>query len=338
MRGRDCQSIPTTTENERVKFAPVNGDALRGVCDHLFWHNAAPWENRTFRQGDAVFCKIDEVWRVFRALRRTRKRIVLVTGEGDKPVTPELWAHKPPHVFHWFGTNMFVENPTATPLPLGLGNADGKVTLHWTEIQRASQNPPQRKRLLYANFGTSSNPAVRVPLLNWVRHPDQSWITTETHSAESGKSGYLSQLLSHHFVLCPPGNGEDTHRMWEALYCGAIPVVRESPAMREFKELPILFVPDLMPISEDTLHETLKNRHTSGAGLHMLDASYWKARVDTMRERCRQEGPITIREWLQGWLREIFAVGIHDRGSRGVSKSLRSHNRARPPFQQSVGS
>lgn len=70
----------------------VSSGAFRALCDHVFWCNAAPRENPNFRHGDVVFCKIDEVWRLFRALRRTRRRIVLVTGEGDKPVTPELFA------------------------------------------------------------------------------------------------------------------------------------------------------------------------------------------------------------------------------------------------------
>lgn len=290
------------------ELQPVNGDALRGMCDHLFWHNAAPHENRAFRQGDAVFCKIDEVWRIFRALRRTRKRIVLVTGEGDKPVTKALWLRKPPHVFHWFGTNNFVEDLEATPVPLGLGNADGKATLHWKDIQRMRENPPRRERLLYANFGTASNPSVREPLLDWVRQSEQAWITKESHGAESGKSRYLFQLASHHFVLCPPGNGEDTHRMWEALYCGAIPVVRHSPAMRAFQGLPILFVPDLREVSEGGLCDALRTRGTRMTSLAMLDAQYWQARIAEAKARCTKAGRVTLLEWFRAWHEELLGI------------------------------
>lgn len=290
---------------------PVNGDALRGVCNHLFWHDAAPWENRNFRRGDAVFCKIDEVWRLFRALRRTRKRIVLVTGEGDKPVTRQLWAHKPPHVDHWFGMNNFVEADSSTPLPLGIGNAGGRVTPSWEAIMEVCAIPSSREGLLYANFGTASNPAVREPLLEWVK--SRPWITKDSHDSTAGLAGYLRQLRTHHFVLCPPGNGEDTHRMWEALYCGAIPVVRESPAMREFKELPVLYVSDLMGISESALRESLVNWQQRGYRRDMLDISYWKARIETARDRCREKGPLTMREWLKGWFREIYAVARPDR-------------------------
>jgi hypothetical protein len=30
------------------------------------------------------------------------------------------------------------------------------------------------------------------------------------------------------FIPCPAGNGLDTHRVWEAFYLGAVPVILES--------------------------------------------------------------------------------------------------------------
>lgn len=285
---------------------PVNGDALRGFCDHLFWHNAAPRENPDFRHGDVIFCKIDEAWRLFRALRRTRKRIVLVTGEGDKPVDAALWDQKPPQVGHWFGTNLFVDHPNATPIPLGLGNQGGTVTLSWEEIQRSAQ--VKRRKLLYANFGAGSNPSVRGPLLEWLGKPEQVWITRNAHGASAGKTGYLEGLHSHHFVFCPPGNGEDTHRMWEALYCGAIPVVRESPALREFLDLPILAVPDLRGLSEAFLEEILADRAGKQPSLGKLDSQYWLKRIQREKDRVLARGPLGRAEWLLGWSREIRRI------------------------------
>lgn len=285
---------------------PVNGDAFRGLCDHAFWHNASPRENPGFRNGDLVFCKIDEVWRLFRALRRTRRRIVLVTGEGDKPVTADLWSQKPPHVAAWFGTNMFAEAAEAHPLPLGLGNANGTVTLSWSEIQGALANPPKRDRLLYANFGTASNPVVREPLLNWVSRPEQAWITRQPHSAAGGKAGYLHDLLTHQFILCPPGNGEDTHRMWEALYCGAIPVVRHSPVMRVFGSLPILFVNDFNALTAEFLTGQLGALEGRSQG--MLDCSYWQGRFREAQRAAARCGMLSVREWIAGWIEEIRRV------------------------------
>lgn len=78
--------------------------------------------------------------------------------------------------------------------------------------------------------------------------------------------------------------------------------------MREFKELPILFVTELKGISENFLHESLGEWHQRGYRRDMLDISYWKARIETARDRCREKGPVTMREWLLGWFREILAV------------------------------
>jgi hypothetical protein len=36
---------------------------------------------------------------------------------------------------------------------------------------------------------------------------------------------YLRELSSHRFCLCVRGNGLDTHRFWESLYLGVIPVI-----------------------------------------------------------------------------------------------------------------
>lgn len=287
-------------------MTPVNGDAFSRICDHQFWHDAQPFENPTFQHGDVVFCKIDEVWRLFRALRRTRKRIVLVTGEGDKPVSPELYAQKPPHVSHWFGMNMFAEGSDVTPLPLGLGAEGHPATLDWREIQEATSKPPPRTKLIYANFGKASNPGVREPLAAWVRRPSQNWMTVEDHSQQSGRTSYLQNLLSHHLVFCPPGNGEDTHRMWEALYCGAIPVARKSPAMRAFSDLPILFVSRLEEISENFLYDALARWPKREFSLAKLDVGYWRGRFTEAQTRAGRRGCVTVAEWMRAWIAEAW--------------------------------
>ena len=40
---------------------------------------------------------------------------------------------------------------------------------------------------------------------------------------------YAKVASSYSYVLCPRGNGLDTHRFWETLYRGSVPVVLESP-------------------------------------------------------------------------------------------------------------
>jgi hypothetical protein len=47
-------------------------------------------------------------------------------------------------------------------------------------------------------------------------------------------------------VLSPPGNGNDCHRTWEALYLGAIPIIQKGTLARSISSrLPILVLDDL---------------------------------------------------------------------------------------------
>jgi hypothetical protein len=251
-----------------------------------------------------VFCKIDEAWRFLSAARRRRSRVVLVTGEGDHPVDKLLWSHKPPQVVRWFGTNMFVNAPEAVAIPLGLGNANGKKTLSWEAICGTSGDRPRRTGLLYANFSAHSNATVRGPLLEWLGQPAQSWVTRDSHGV--GKSNYLEQLLRHHFVLCPPGNGEDTHRLWESLYCGAIPVVRNSPAIAAFRDLPMLVVDDLRSLTPQILQGYLDQRPAFRSDQMIFD--YWADCIASARRAAAGMPRLTMIEWMSAWLQELQAV------------------------------
>ena len=64
---------------------------------------------------------------------------------------------------------------------------------------------------------------------------------------------YENDLRISNFVLCPQGNGIDTHRIWESLYCGSIPIVEDHIGFDQFKNLPIMFVDDFYKISEKSL-------------------------------------------------------------------------------------
>eukprot|EP00854_Cymbomonas_tetramitiformis_P026251 gene26251-32170_t len=55
--------------------------------------------------------------------------------------------------------------------------------------------------------------------------------------------------------MSPPGNGIDTHRTWEALMAGAIPVVFANPAamLPLYNGLPVLVIQDCKNITKSFL-------------------------------------------------------------------------------------
>jgi hypothetical protein len=61
---------------------------------------------------------------------------------------------------------------------------------------------------------------------------------------------YLTRLASSKYVLCPPGLGMDSYRVYETLLLGAIPVVEISDGLdRSLSYLPVLFMKNLTELS-----------------------------------------------------------------------------------------
>jgi hypothetical protein len=79
--------------------------------------------------------------------------------------------------------------------------------------------------------------------------------------------------------LCPRGNGIDTHRLWETLYMGSIPIVIRHQAFDEFHDLPILFINEWTDVTE-TFFRTEYMRITNASwNLEKLKFGYWEQKL-----------------------------------------------------------
>lgn len=87
------------------------------------------------------------------------------------------------------------------------------------------------------------------------------------------------QILTSKFVLCPPGLGADSYRIWEVLYLGAIPVVERTGGGFDdvFVDLPVLLVDDFSEIDERTLAEAYArlSGHCGAFNYRKLAKAYW---------------------------------------------------------------
>ncbi len=67
---------------------------------------------------------------------------------------------------------------------------------------------------------------------------------------------YFKNIGKFKFVICPEGNGIDTHRLWETLYSKGIPIVENNMEMRKkLEHLPIIWTYDYSEITADYLEE-----------------------------------------------------------------------------------
>ena len=79
----------------------------------------------------------------------------------------------------------------------------------------------------------------------------KTFITKQRYDGVS----YFKNIGKFKFVICPEGNGIDTHRLWETLYSKGIPIVENNEIMRKKLEgLPILWTNNYSELTEDYLN------------------------------------------------------------------------------------
>jgi hypothetical protein len=220
-----------------------------------------------------VYCKFDYLRHLVAYLNNNRcsTPFILLTGQSDYAITDSIFdAMQSKLSVTWWGCNN--ECSRAHGVPLGI--ADDFCVLGLTAKRGLDAAKTKGNRLLYVNHRTWTRPDVREPL--YPMFSDKPWATVR-QPVEGGQLGsYKEELLDHKFMLCPRGNGVDTHRMWESLYCGVIPIVQRNHVHSSLeRNLPILFVNSYQDVTEDLLNKTYEEFSKTTWNMNMLKSSWW---------------------------------------------------------------
>ena len=272
---------------EQVRTNSLSAERFMSCCDQIWStdrRSTHPVERRPPVHGSLVYAKRDHARTLFGKLKKKRSKIVLVTSESDDCVAPG--EPLPPQVETWFSSNS--SHPGVQSLPLGLGNSYCNVTAKADLL--ADFSPRPKTSLLYVNFRPETNPSVRLPL--WEGFGSSSWNGSITrHAGNVSKEDYVSTLASHRFALCPRGNGIDTHRMWEALYLGTIPVVEKNQALASFSDLPILFVDRLSEVTKNFLESKYQEILSTKWTWEKLFLPWWRRHFEAERQKIGNRVP-----------------------------------------------
>lgn len=213
-----------------------------------------------------------------------RSETLIVSGHSDFPIVDAL-LNVYPHAT-WWGTN--TQSSRARGLPLGITNATTESEVHpiygdLDSMVEVASRPREIKGLVYMNFSVETYPEERRRV--WSLFSGKPWVTTGSHVPTlEGRTAFLNDLRDHSFVLCPRGNGIDTHRLWETLYMGSIPIVRWDPAHAGWTDLPILFVSSWEEVTEERLRSEEARIRSSEWNWKKLHVQYW---IDTIRNEDR---------------------------------------------------
>jgi hypothetical protein len=166
-----------------------------------------------------------------------------------------------------YATNASIWHENVVPIPLGCLTFDDSMV-------KEDQFGQSKRILCYANFTEWCGRDVAVQAL---KHRD--FITWERYSGEDAQASYINDLCDSNFVICPFGNGYDSYRVWESLYCGAIPIVPRCVLFERFEKLPLIMIDDWSLLSLDLIQSKYDDLKARGGCYDQADLDYWEKRI-----------------------------------------------------------
>jgi len=243
--------------------------------------------------------------------------VILITGASDHCADSFF---VPDNVKYWFAQNALSDDPRIIPIPIGLCNFSeyeipnqhpigcggsyeycDVLSKNLIDVYLNDNTSPQK--FIYSNFSVYSNPQYRSMIRQM--SVESSFITSmdpdelgfissvgKYTNNEDGVKNYISKILDHEAVLCPIGNGVDTHRLWESLYCKRIPITIDgsgkspnAPSLESeysiykklYSKLPIVILNDVNELrDENHLRKLVNVQKQKKFDEKLLDFNYWR--------------------------------------------------------------
>lgn len=275
-----CNIAYGLNKNDRRPSDPyISGDTFRAACDFVYDETSDRVNIHNARYGSTYFVKIDLVGEFFKKIHpRIPRPYVLVTHNGDIGAPgPYVNFLNDPKLLAWFALNPNVEHPKLHPIPIGVANR------HWPQgdvdmLHQVKNTTIEKSHLVYMNFAVATYPKERGLVFDLFKNAPYCY----TQPAK-GHGEYLRDVAASKFVLSPRGNGLDCHRTWEALWLGAIPIVRTSLLDPLFEGLPVWVVNEWTEVTEPLLQKKWAEHLVSQYDFEKIYFDYWLRQINSFK-------------------------------------------------------
>tara|TARA_B100001121_G_scaffold306487_1_gene326033 strand:+ start:2953 stop:3975 length:1023 start_codon:yes stop_codon:yes gene_type:complete len=219
------------------------------------------------KENDVIFCNTYFVKELFSKLKNVSnlKNLKLITNQTDHSITKELFKLKPSCISEWYSINIDFNSPDLIPIPLGLSNQNEK-NLNKKHFSELKENKNKIYKI-YINFQKNTNYFKRNKQIK--KFKNKSFVHIDEPNLQL--SEYAEKLNSYKFILCPVGNGIDTHRVWESLYAGSVPIVQKHISMSTLENLDAIQIDDFKGIDLNLIRNYTPNTEND----QKLNIEYW---------------------------------------------------------------
>jgi len=248
----------------------ISGDTFRKFSNHIF-DETRSFSPKKVKNNEIIFLN-SELIEIFFSIHdpKITSKYILISHNSDKSPSREELNLISENVIHWFVQNLeFNNNSRISFLPIGLENK------RWLKngIFRNTTDSDFKSKLVLSSFNVYNNYSVRKMVLD-IANTNKN---VENKKFSNSKT-YFKELKQYKFILCPPGNGPDTHRIWESLMYKTFPIFELNSFTNNLKNLgvPALYLnswSDLGSISDKDLK--LEYKKLSNLNSDMIYFDFW---------------------------------------------------------------
>lgn len=261
----------------------IQGEKFIQLTDYIYFTKYKgtefnPYQNtldiNKLKDGDIIYTHTHYVSNLFNELNNTEIKVILITHNSDHNIITE--PHK--NIIKWYSQNVNIQNDKIESIPIGLENNRWFEEVDKKNKMMGKLNEDKNhKNLLYINHNIDTNRKER--LKPYEIFKSLSWVNLEYGANGTNFENYLDNIYNHKFVLCPEGNGIDTHRTWECLYLNTIPIEKININNQFYTDLPICFVNKWEDITEEFLEKESIRINNTIWNMDKLLFNYWRKKL-----------------------------------------------------------
>lgn len=249
------------------------------------------------------FCKLDYIENLFASITKLENDVVIITGNSDFGIyndefkiiikdlsnytLTELFIERiPKNIKYWFSSNNCSNLNFIKTLPLGIENSEEclikghGVAWEHTKFKIKTLNEftdpafDLIKEYVYFNCNVDTNLIYRSKIKN-----ECLKIGIEVENNKLNYLEYIQKCRTFTGIICPMGNGVDTHRFYEILLMGRVPILIKDKNLsiyeNFFEKFPCVVVNNVNDLFDQKI-KCLINDKLKTIDNQIIHYSYWE--------------------------------------------------------------
>ena len=210
--------------NWRKNNSPfLSGDSFGDLCDYVAYpprFRNVRQSHKDLKEARVIFCPGDRLDQFFADFKSVINAKIVIAGNSDyefhhRPV------NIPKSIKALYLQNSFVSDDSQIfTLPIGIENLKLGMNGKPRNFRNNSSVVIKSTKVLFGPF--SNTHPDRVKVHNIFSH---SSVSHDFLDQRIPPKNFASLIRSYSYVAAVRGNGVDTHRLWESLYLGTVPIV-----------------------------------------------------------------------------------------------------------------